>query len=360
MTMNYVSNDLIEQAELRNKLIDRVDVLNKVKELFLIPKLEMMSIGQVAEFYEVSPSTINTLYLNNIDEINIDGVVNRKAKDLKELWLAENMQPKVDYEIIKGARGRTTFSFNGKVFEVNNYGSKFFTPRAVLRIGMLLRDSEVAKEVRTQLLNTFEHTTVEQKLEDIDEEILLLAKAIASKNKDDFYERLNDYTLYMNRRVDLAEQRASELELQNADLQEFNSNLQQTNTALMGANIGLKAENTNLNTELDVAFNRFSTWESPKIVRRLITAMGSTSKEYGSAWGQLYSNLRFHYGICLKNRKCKPNETVFSTIKPDEWDKVLAECWVMARRRGIDIAKLLGKENAAIMEQYASLAPEII
>ena len=353
MTMNYVSNDLIEQVELRNKLIDRVDVLNKVKELFLIPKLEMITGQMIADFYETDYEVIRKCYHRNREEINQDGAIIKTSKEIREEGQNVPAFKKVS---------RTAYSVrlsNDVEYEIPNK-TVYFTPRAVLRIGMLLRDSEVAKEVRTQLLNTFEHTTVEQKQEDIDEEILLIAKAIASKNKDDFYDRLNDYTLYMNRRVDLAEQRASELELQNADLQESNSNLQQTNTTLMGENIGLKVENTNLNTELDVAFNRFSTWEAPEIVRKLITAMGATSKEYASAWNQLYSNLRYHHGICLKNRKRKPNETAFSTVKPDEWNQVLSECWVMARRRGIDIAKLLGKENAAIMEQYASLAPEII
>ena len=90
------------------------------------------------------------MYLEHIDEISSDGVANYKAKDLKALWLADDQQPKIKYEVIKGSRGKTTFSFDGRIVEVNNYGSKFFSPRAVLRIGMLLRDSEVAKEVRTQ------------------------------------------------------------------------------------------------------------------------------------------------------------------------------------------------------------------
>ena len=33
---------------------------------------------------------------------------------------------------------------------IQNGRQAYFSPRAVLRIGMLLRDSEVAKEVRTQ------------------------------------------------------------------------------------------------------------------------------------------------------------------------------------------------------------------
>ena len=39
---------------------------------------------------------------------------------------------------------------------VPNVGIILFPKRAILRMGMLLRDSEVAKEVRTQLLNITE------------------------------------------------------------------------------------------------------------------------------------------------------------------------------------------------------------
>ena len=46
-----------------------------------------------------------------------------------------------------------------------------FSKRAILRIGMLLRDSKVAQEVRTQLLNTFENASDKIKTQDIDEEL---------------------------------------------------------------------------------------------------------------------------------------------------------------------------------------------
>lgn len=38
---------LDRKAEEQNKFIERVDVLNKVKELFLMPTMEMMSIQMV-------------------------------------------------------------------------------------------------------------------------------------------------------------------------------------------------------------------------------------------------------------------------------------------------------------------------
>ncbi|WP_373560911.1 hypothetical protein [Bacillus cereus] len=43
---------------------------------------------------------------------------------------------------------------------------------------MLLRDSEIAKKVRTQLLNIEEKATIESKVADIDEEMQLQKKRL--------------------------------------------------------------------------------------------------------------------------------------------------------------------------------------
>lgn len=83
---------LIEQAELRNKLIDRVDVLNKVKELFLIPKLEMMSSQMVADFYEADAVTLRKCYTRNKDEITSDGAITSEYANVplcRSVWIGE-------------------------------------------------------------------------------------------------------------------------------------------------------------------------------------------------------------------------------------------------------------------------------
>ncbi|MCC2363915.1 Bro-N domain-containing protein [Bacillus cereus] len=52
-----------------------------------------------------------------------------------------------------------------------------FPKRAILRVGMLLRDSEVAKEVRTQLLNIKENTVTDVKTYEIDYEQEVLGRS---------------------------------------------------------------------------------------------------------------------------------------------------------------------------------------
>ena len=159
---------LVNTKLYRDKAISRVDVLDKVKDLFLIPELEAVSMRMIADYYEVDIETVKKCYQHNCDEINSDGAMHKSCSEL------ENVLKGNDVPLEKNSRTViATLSKNVKI-EFSNRGLKLFSKRAVLRFGMLLRDSKIAKEVRTQLLNVFEHSTNEQKTKEIDEEKQLL------------------------------------------------------------------------------------------------------------------------------------------------------------------------------------------
>lgn len=121
----------------RNQLIDRVEVLSKVKALFLIPGIEMMSTKMVAEFYEVDSGTLRVCYNRNKKEIDSDGTFVRTSKELRgSLQNVTTLKKDNNYKTFVALS-------NGEQAELMSK-STYFSPRAVLRIGMLLRDSEVA------------------------------------------------------------------------------------------------------------------------------------------------------------------------------------------------------------------------
>lgn len=165
---------LINNKEEREKLIQRVDVLEKVKTLLLIPGTQFASVKQVSNFYEVDEETVQTVYKRNKKELDSDGVCIKKNKDLSI----------VQYEQLNSAKGKYTYIFrDGEILEVPTRGLKVFSRRAILRVGMLLRDSVIAKEVRTQLLNIEEKTADEAKVSFInEEEKLLMNIALAYKS----------------------------------------------------------------------------------------------------------------------------------------------------------------------------------
>ena len=95
-----------------------------------------------------------------------------KGKEAKEVLVGDKMS-------LTNCRGY--FGCNGVRFAYKN--NTLFPRRAIPRVGMLLRDSEVAKEVRTQLLNIEEKVSKESKIEDINEEekfMLAIGKAVVN------------------------------------------------------------------------------------------------------------------------------------------------------------------------------------
>ena len=127
--MSFKSEVLIESKSLRESVIDRVDVLDKVKKLSMMPDDINASTEMVAEYYEVPIKTIQTTIVKNRNELNGDGL-----------------------KVIKG----TELTLLKEVSAIPKNAPSFtmIPRRAVLRIGMLLQDSIVAQAVRDYLLDS--------------------------------------------------------------------------------------------------------------------------------------------------------------------------------------------------------------
>lgn len=184
-------------AETRAKLAGRIEVLDKVKALFLLPKLDMMTVEQVADYYEIDKGAIKVCYGRNKEEIDSDGTEKLTSKALIERELQDVTHAKY--------QSHTDFQLSDSVvLRVPNVGVRLFSKRAILRIGMLLRDSPVAREVRTQLLNTFEHADEAQRTQEILNEQQLymnFAKAAIEGSKDDLLYAAKDVFDYKNRHI---------------------------------------------------------------------------------------------------------------------------------------------------------------
>ncbi|HFK1555987.1 TPA: hypothetical protein ACGXM0_005806 [Bacillus paranthracis] len=118
----------------------RVDVLEKVKGLLLLPNLEMATTKQVAEFYEVKEDVIRQLVLHHGDEFISDGyntVTGREARML--------LSEKSSLNKIISKRGCFLVETDNGFVKMANRGNALFPRRAILRVGMLLRDSEEEK-----------------------------------------------------------------------------------------------------------------------------------------------------------------------------------------------------------------------
>ena len=264
-------NELLTNGNLREEFIEHYEVLEKVKELLLIPGTEFATTQQVADFYDVDNEAVQKVMQRNSDELLLDGMITLTGKETKEKLGSDNMSTQ---------NFRGYFELNG--VKMNNRANTLFPRRAILRVGMLLRDSKVAKEVRTQLLNIEEKTTKEVKVQDINEEqklALELGMAMASGDVNAIAIATGNMMAFKNRHID-------KLKTDNKALSE--GILEWSNRSKLNAG-----------------------------VRKLSQTIG---KQYGAVWNELYHNLKYKYHIDLKARGDKQ---FIKYIKEEEWIYVI-------------------------------------
>lgn len=125
---------------MRAATVERTNVLDKVKALVLLPDGLHADIVGVASYYEV-------------DLDAIESVIRRNREELEENGL----------RVLRGEEYRAFVSVNLTDANPKSRSLTVLPRRAVLNVGQLLAESEVARQVRTYLLDVEEQATPEQK-----------------------------------------------------------------------------------------------------------------------------------------------------------------------------------------------------
>lgn len=160
-------NDLLDNKTLREEMINRIEVLDKVKKLVMLEGADFMTTDQVAEYYEVGITAIKHIYQRNQEELESDGLMLITRNTLKS---QNGSFINLPVNIAEERTKVTLTDSSGNSIIVPNRGIYIFPKRAILRVGMLLRDSRIAVEVRSQLLNAVEKVDVKTATQDIDKE----------------------------------------------------------------------------------------------------------------------------------------------------------------------------------------------
>ena len=123
---------ILESLSMRQQLCTEGNtaVLDRVGRLVFLAGTEYSTAQQIADFYRVDLNTLQQVIKRSRTELSGDGY---KVLSKSELENVHNVH-----------------------FEIPNRGLAIFPRRAVLRLGMLLRDSAIAKLVRSYLLNAEE------------------------------------------------------------------------------------------------------------------------------------------------------------------------------------------------------------
>lgn len=287
-----LETDFIDFKSLRDENLSRVDVLDRVGTLALMPGTEFASSKQITSFYQVPASTIRTLVAENKDELIEAGYTHMKGK---EIVCLVNGQAKVEQK-------RGCVLIDGDSFSVGL--NALFPRRAILLVGMLLRDSEVAKQVRTYLLD------VEQIAQEVAPGVIEMAVGVMDCERElkadlaeailngdviaaaEIMKRINQFT------TDVSQRRVVELTEENAALVLDNQNLM--------AQYEVCAEERE---ELDSKLN-FMCSRTHKLAERralclsIIEAYGES--QFGNeqaGYNSVYETLKRDYSINLISRK---------------------------------------------------------
>lgn len=307
--------DLLENKEMRDKIVSRVQVLDKVKALLLIPEMNVMTMSMIADYYEVDIESIKKCYQRNKDEIDSDGVCMKTIKEFLKLQNVTLEKRSYDADLILPDGSKVTFT---------NRGVKCFSKRAVLRFGMLLRDSVVAQEVRTQLLNVCENADDGQKTQDINEEQSLLmdiGRAFGTQDCNEVLAATHKYCGYLKRHI-------TRLACETANLTNMNEELKVSNAALAKETL---------------------TWDNKAILNALIRKFAANvlNNNFSMAYGILYKQVEYKHHINIKGRT-SPTGKHIDAIKEKEFPLVISVAAAMCEDAGVETGDILQQQVSLI------------
>lgn len=128
---------LLESPALRGEHMRRVEVLDKVKILVMLPDGMHLRTEEVARYFEVSTASVRELTDRHQRELAGNGMRVLRGAELRSFHGA-TVPPRASGEG-SGPQGVTHL--------------RLYTRRTVLNVAMLLRDSDIARSVRTHLLD---------------------------------------------------------------------------------------------------------------------------------------------------------------------------------------------------------------
>ncbi|WP_405693364.1 hypothetical protein [Streptomyces sp. NBC_01185] len=132
---------LLESPALRVEQMDRVEALDKVKSLVMLPDGIHLRTEEVARYFEVSTASVRRLTDRHQQELLSNGMKVLRGAELRSFHS----------DMVSLWKGEAPGSYPQAATQL-----RLHTRRTVLNIAMLLRDSDIARSVRTHLLDAEE------------------------------------------------------------------------------------------------------------------------------------------------------------------------------------------------------------
>ena len=185
---------LLESRTLRVEQMGRVDVLDKVKGLVMLPDGIHLRTEEVARYFEVSTEAVKKVTQRHRAEFEENGLRVLNGSELREFHR----------DMLSLWSGAREGSYPQAATRLALY-----TRRTVLNVAMLLRDSDIARCVRTYLLDTEQelragHAALEQRITRV--EVCLAGVGSALQELGPVLHRMSHRLDSLDRRLDLTHQ----------------------------------------------------------------------------------------------------------------------------------------------------------
>lgn len=169
--IEVIENGIIDLNERKLQINENnIRVLESVKEILTLGDTELMTVKMVSDYFEVDTEVIQKTITRNKEELVENGLKVYNKSEMKKILIGQLVH-----------------------LEIPNRGMRLINKRVLLNIGMLLKDSNVAKELRRRILDIVHDAednsgNIENIVKEIDEETKLsmdLGVAMVKGNMND-------------------------------------------------------------------------------------------------------------------------------------------------------------------------------
>lgn len=181
-------NQLLENKKMREEVVGRIEVLEQVGELLLLPNTDFATKEMVSQYYGIKLKTLESCIEDNQNEIQNNGMRLYKRAEIEEM--------------LKN-------TIHKKEFKIPNRGMILFPKKAILTVGLLLKDSSVANEIKKELGLPIQFKSSLRKeikfKEDLDKGIVNIRKSIRYSlfyEEDYVGKEINDLHKIINKAID--------------------------------------------------------------------------------------------------------------------------------------------------------------
>jgi len=179
---------ILDNKAIRENLISKTEVLDKVKGLILLSNIDYCTPKMVAEYFEVDYDAIDSCIRRNQEELIDNGLIRKTGKEIKDMII--NVTVNMTNTLIES--NKSGFKYDNETFRNNT--NTLLNRRVILNIAMLLRDSIVARKIRKVLLDLSETEQGKQSMMNSIEQIEQMKYMYASCSS--IMERLDLYIKY--------------------------------------------------------------------------------------------------------------------------------------------------------------------